>query len=62
MNEKGKERDFFPWKIAFKFWKDTAKKKDFKNYIELKFGELVVKYWEQNKTCDSALFALYKYW
>lgn len=43
---------------SFKILKDTANKRHFKSYIELKIGERVVKYWEQNKTCDSALFAL----
>ena len=62
MNEKGEKKRFFPWKIALKYWKDTANKRHLKNYIELKIGERVVKYWEQNKTCDSALFALCKYW
>ena len=59
---KWEKKEIFPWKIALKHWKDTAKKRNLKNYTELKFGEIVVKYWEQNKTGDSALLALCKYW
>lgn len=55
---KCKKKDF-PWKAVSEYWKTTAKKRDFKNYIELKFGEIVAKYWEKNKICDSALSLLF---